>query len=115
MQGAFVKRHQYKKADGSQLKFTDISVGTNLELYGKTIHITDADAATRSFMEQQSLPQSSAEPYPAGPYDEVAASRIHTTGNADDLRSFVWYCAGRAINRDHGSSPLTLLLLCWTL
>ncbi len=81
LQGAFVKRHNFKKADGSQLEFKDICVGGNLELYGKQIHITDADAATRSFMEQQSMPQPSAESYPAGPYDQIAASRVHSTGN----------------------------------
>ena len=81
LQGAFIKRHELKNQDGSRLRFSNISVGSNLDLYGKVVHITDADNATRAFMQQQCLPQAPAESYPAGPYDQVAAGRAHSTGD----------------------------------
>lgn len=84
-QGAFIKRHELKNQDGSQLRFGNISVGSNLDLYGKVVHITDADNATRAFMQQQSLPQGPAEPYPTGPYDQVAAGRTHSTGESSAM------------------------------
>lgn len=48
--GAFSKRRQMKKADGTPLKLMDLLPGNAVRVLGQTIHITDADSFTRDYL-----------------------------------------------------------------
>lgn len=60
-QGMFLKRHRATRTDGSSVQVSDLSIGANLDLYGRVFHIFDADAATREFYAQNNKPLDEAE------------------------------------------------------
>ena len=69
LQGSFIKRHIIKKPDGTSYGAKDIKVGENIEIYGKVIHIVDADAFTRTYLAELGEPLKDAEPLPLDPVD----------------------------------------------
>lgn len=51
-QGEFMKRTVATKADGNRFAPLDLRVGGVVKLYGRTLHLTDCDAATRTFYDE---------------------------------------------------------------
>lgn len=53
-QGTFLKRHRVEKAEGGgYVNATDLVVGSEVELYGRTYYLTDADDFTRDFLQKE--------------------------------------------------------------
>ena len=48
-----IRRHRIEKPDGRFYEPRDFAVGGNVAMYGRTFHITDADAFTRGFLQDQ--------------------------------------------------------------
>lgn len=48
-QGVLIRRHRCPKADNTYVSLSDLAIGAELSLYGRTFKITDADAFTRDF------------------------------------------------------------------
>lgn len=44
-----IRRHRFPAADGGYLKAEDLRVGTTLQIYGRSVFITDCDPFTRLF------------------------------------------------------------------
>ena len=53
LQGVHIRRHRIEKPDGRFYEPRDFAVGGNVAMYGRTFHITDADAFTRGFLQDQ--------------------------------------------------------------
>ena len=62
LQGVHIRRHRIKKPDGRFYEPRDFVVGGNVAMYGRTFHITDADAFTRGFLQDQVGASSTASP-----------------------------------------------------
>jgi hypothetical protein len=60
-QGNFLMRRKVLKSDGSGLLVTpdDFVVGGTIDIYGKTIHLTDCDDYTREFYQGAQQPPES--------------------------------------------------------
>jgi Ca2+-binding EF-hand superfamily protein len=56
-QGTLIRRHRFPGPDGGYLKPEDLQVGSTLQLYGRTMYITDCDAFTRNYYEQMGQEQ----------------------------------------------------------
>ena len=46
-QGVFLKRHRVPKSPGEFYAWQDLSIGTEITIYGRTFRIINADARTR--------------------------------------------------------------------
>merc|ERR1719210_2677751 len=51
-QGQLVRRHRFPAQGGGYITPDDLQVGEILQIYGKSIQITDCDPFTRSYYEQ---------------------------------------------------------------
>lgn len=73
-QGVFLKRHQLPKHEGEGLvQWEDLSVGSNLNVYGRVFRITDCDSFTRSFYANNGKDCGTAEPMPEDPFTTTRA------------------------------------------
>mmetsp|Transcript_23173 Transcript_23173/g.31684 ORF Transcript_23173/g.31684 Transcript_23173/m.31684 type:complete len:667 (-) Transcript_23173:849-2849(-) len=62
-QGVFLRRHQLKKKDGSVVTPRDMTIGSQLEVYGKTMKILSCDKFTEEYYETYlKLPHHSSNP-----------------------------------------------------
>jgi hypothetical protein len=53
-QGTFLKRHRVEKREGGgYVNATDLQVGSEVDLYGRTYYLTDADEFSRDFMAKE--------------------------------------------------------------
>ncbi|CAE7679512.1 EFHC1 [Symbiodinium microadriaticum] len=70
-QGQLIRRHRFPSADGGYLKTEDIRVGSTLQIYGRSIFVTDCDPFTREFYESAGDPQGAPEPEEMDPFQET--------------------------------------------
>eukprot|EP00435_Cladocopium_sp_Y103_P059707 s418_g21.t1 len=70
-QGQLIRRHRFPAADGGYLKSEDIRVGSTLQIYGRSIFVTDCDPFTREYCEQLGMPQGPPEPEELDPFQET--------------------------------------------
>eukprot|EP00933_Yihiella_yeosuensis_P005802 TRINITY_DN110391_c0_g1_i1.p1 TRINITY_DN110391_c0_g1~~TRINITY_DN110391_c0_g1_i1.p1 ORF type:complete len:748 (+),score=182.32 TRINITY_DN110391_c0_g1_i1:97-2340(+) len=70
-QGQLLRRHRFPAASGGYLKPEDLQVGQILQVYGRSIMITDCDPFTRAYFEQAGMPQGEAEPTEVDPFQET--------------------------------------------
>ena len=68
-QGKFLSRHQVKLANGKHLTWSDILVGKELNLYGRTLHVSGCDKVTREHFIAQGIRLPEDVPLPQGSYD----------------------------------------------
>mmetsp|Transcript_42522 Transcript_42522/g.104726 ORF Transcript_42522/g.104726 Transcript_42522/m.104726 type:complete len:627 (+) Transcript_42522:74-1954(+) len=96
----FIKRHRIAKPDGSFVSMADLAVGGNVTLYGRTFHLTDADAFTREFVERvEGRVEGPAEETPLDPYNTMRATKkeqtvrnqkyFHPRPSEDDLMRYM--------------------------
>jgi len=70
-QGTFLKRHRVPKGEnGRFVSWEDLSVGNDIELYGRSFHLNGCDDFTRSFYQQNGITQGSAEGTPEDLYTQ---------------------------------------------
>lgn len=60
-QGQLIRRHRFPSPDGGYMKPQDLTVGTAIPIYGRTLHISDCDSFTRTYFEQAGMEQGPAE------------------------------------------------------
>ncbi|ESO02389.1 hypothetical protein HELRODRAFT_65269 [Helobdella robusta] len=71
-QGTFISRRQIPKNDaGGIWTWNDLNVGTNVNLFGKVMHIYDYNASTRDWLESQGIEVRCPECPPKDPYTEM--------------------------------------------
>jgi len=73
-QGQLIRRHRFPSPGGGYLKPEGLEVGSELQIYGRCIHITDCDAFTRSYYEQAGLEQRPAEAGETDPFGQTRAA-----------------------------------------
>jgi Ca2+-binding EF-hand superfamily protein len=56
-QGQLIRRHRFPAKDGGYLKPTDLEIGSEMVIYGRSILVTDCDPFTRMYFEQLGKPQ----------------------------------------------------------
>mmetsp|Transcript_24164 Transcript_24164/g.53577 ORF Transcript_24164/g.53577 Transcript_24164/m.53577 type:complete len:743 (+) Transcript_24164:127-2355(+) len=61
VQGQFLRRHRFPGPTGGYLSWQDLAVGSDLQLYGRTLRIIDCDGWTREFYDKQGQSQPEAE------------------------------------------------------
>jgi hypothetical protein len=69
-QGVFIKRHRIPMKDGRFISLDDISIGVDLEIYGRVFRIVDADDFTRSFFSENGAELAEPEDFPADPFTQ---------------------------------------------
>lgn len=74
-QGCFLKRHKVlRDASRSNVTHTDLNIGKNLTLYGRTFHIVSTDAFTKSFLQDEcDIDVPEPESFPADTFFNAAA------------------------------------------
>jgi len=70
-QGQLIRRHRFPAPSGGYLKPEDLRVGSDLQIYGRCIHITDCDAFTRAYYEQAGLEQAPVEQSDSDPFNQT--------------------------------------------
>ena len=85
-QGTFVKRHRIPKPSGEPYDWTDLVIGGEVTIYGRTLRIVDCDAFTRGFYSTQGFEQGPPEDYPSDEYSTMRATM--TAGRADAAGGF---------------------------
>ncbi|CAJ1333237.1 unnamed protein product, partial [Effrenium voratum] len=70
-QGQLIRRHRFPSAQGGYLKAEDLRVGETLQIYGRSIFVTDCDPFTREYFEQAGAPQGPPEPEETDPFQET--------------------------------------------
>jgi len=70
-QGQLIRRHRFPGQNGGYLKLEDLQVGSILQLYGRSIMVTDCDPFTREYFEQAGMFQGPAEPMETDPWQET--------------------------------------------
>jgi EF-hand domain-containing protein 1 len=73
-QGQLIRRHRFPGPSGGYLKPDDLQVGMILQVYGRSIMITDCDPFTRKYFEQIGAPQGPPEPMESDPFQETRAA-----------------------------------------
>jgi hypothetical protein len=63
-QGLILKRHQVEASKGRLITWDQFAVGGTVTFYGRSYTIVDADGYTRSFMDEQGMPQGAPASYP---------------------------------------------------
>ena len=63
-QGPFLKRGKIKLEDGSFMKFKDLVIGKEINIYGKFITLVDCDQYTKEFYEKYGITQPDSVEYP---------------------------------------------------
>merc|ERR1719379_2710067 len=71
-QGTLIRRHRFPGPSGERLKPEELTVGMDLNVYGKNIRVTDCDAFTRAYFQQLDPPvmQADALPVPGDAFQE---------------------------------------------
>lgn len=87
-----IKRHKILKEDRkTPFAIKDFVVGERVTLYGKTIHIVDADGYTRRHLEQKlGLALAPAEDYPDTPFQKVQAWAAKTNRTGGAPQPWLW-------------------------
>ncbi|XP_029641015.1 EF-hand domain-containing protein 1-like [Octopus sinensis] len=68
-QGPFLKRQQIPKNDQKDIwHWTDLNIGIDVTLFGRTFHIYDCDLFTRNFLESEGIEVNESEEVPVDPY-----------------------------------------------
>jgi len=57
-QGTLIRRHRFPGQNGQYLKVEDLAIGSDLNIYGKTIRITNCDPFTREYYNHLGIEQS---------------------------------------------------------
>eukprot|EP00931_Biecheleriopsis_adriatica_P081642 TRINITY_DN54_c0_g1_i2.p1 TRINITY_DN54_c0_g1~~TRINITY_DN54_c0_g1_i2.p1 ORF type:complete len:770 (+),score=180.35 TRINITY_DN54_c0_g1_i2:78-2312(+) len=70
-QGQMIRRHRFPAPNGGYMKPEDLQVGSVMQLYGRSIMITDCDAFTREYFEQAGMPQAPPQPSETDPFMET--------------------------------------------
>eukprot|EP00744_Colponema_vietnamica_P002416 GILI01003795.1.p1 GENE.GILI01003795.1~~GILI01003795.1.p1 ORF type:complete len:753 (+),score=167.08 GILI01003795.1:119-2377(+) len=78
-QGIFVKRHKFPKSQGGTYLWSDIRVGSDIVVYGRTFHITDCDSFTRTWFEQNNIDIGQPDEVPEDPYRTYRSHLEHKT------------------------------------
>ncbi|CAE8640930.1 unnamed protein product [Polarella glacialis] len=81
-QGQLIRRHRFPSPNGGYLKPEDLQVGDMLQVYGRSIMITDCDPFTRSYFEQAGEPQGPAELPESDPFQETREAMKHKEATA---------------------------------
>ena len=82
LQGVFVRRHAVQRDDGSgPISPRDLAVDGDITIYGRTVHLIDADAFTRTWYADQLNVQLApaihcGTPEAAKPYTEAVAAPL---------------------------------------
>merc|ERR1719352_475905 len=72
-QGTLIRRHRFPGPSGERLKPEELTVGMDLNVYGKNIRVTDCDAFTRAYFQQLDPPVMQADALPV-PGDNFTAN-----------------------------------------
>lgn len=80
-QGTFVKRHRIPKPNGEPYDWTDLVVGGEITVYGRTLRIVDCDEFTRGFYASRGFDQAAAEAYPDDPYTSLRSTMAVGAGD----------------------------------
>ena len=79
LQGAFlhkIKANEFVNDKGEALRTKDLQVGKDMSIFGRTFHLFDCDAFTRSYYKQEhAFEQAAAEEYPIDPLAQKELSR----------------------------------------
>lgn len=67
-QGQLIRRHRFPASGGGYVKCQDLQVGQELQIYGRSLTITDCDQFTRSYYEAMGIEQGPAIPEEADPW-----------------------------------------------
>eukprot|EP01083_Nonionella_stella_P153305 492426_1 len=98
-QGIFLKRHRIPKSTTEYLGLADLKVGTDLEIYGRTFHIVDADLHTRQYYKnERKVVLSEQRPYPEDEYTKKLEKSREKSGSSDtqnDIRLFMEAALGK--------------------
>lgn len=70
-QGTLIKRHCIPRPDGRQITLEQLSVGADIEIYGRVYRTVDADPFTREFYARAGAPLADAEAYPRDVYTDL--------------------------------------------
>lgn len=80
VQGTLVRRHKLAREGGGVLGIADLAVGASIKIYGREVHLVDADAFTREQAAARGAPLAPALPYPASPYEQALAAKSKPSG-----------------------------------
>lgn len=67
-QGPFLTRMQLPKSDGSPYHWTDLNVGSNVEVFGKVLRLYECNNVTRTFLTAEGIVVPDSEEPPVDPY-----------------------------------------------
>ena len=68
------------KEGGGEFGPLDFPVGGAVRVYGRSLHVVDADSFTRATLGERGAPPPTALPYPSNPLDELRARRAKPSG-----------------------------------
>ncbi|KAH7826937.1 putative EF-hand domain-containing protein 1 [Monocercomonoides exilis] len=76
-QGTKLRRHQFPKAGttGEYLKWEDLNIGLDIEIYGVVYHIVDCDKFTRNFLNRVGIEVPEPEEWPHDAWEEDMEAR----------------------------------------
>ncbi|KAL4426705.1 hypothetical protein ABPG77_004761 [Micractinium sp. CCAP 211/92] len=109
-QGTLVRRHKLPKEGGGVLTFGDLAVGSSVRVYGREVHIVDADSFTREFCAGRGVHLAPAQAYPAQPIEQAIAAKSKPSGlSRADPDSPSKY-AEALLGREHNNKSLQQFL-----
>ena len=78
-----MRRHQVPRSGGGGGVYglSDLVVGSSVSVYGREVHLVDADPFTRAFFNDRGAPLAPALPYPDSPLDQYRAARSKPSGD----------------------------------
>jgi len=83
-QGQLLRRHRFPGPEGGYLNWRELNIGGHLNVYGRTIRITDCDGWTREFCRTQGVDQEMPE---ETEQDAFAQSTMKAEGGAGNPRT----------------------------
>jgi hypothetical protein len=98
-QGVFVKRHRIPR-EGTNSFYTvdDLAIGAELPIYGRVFRITDADAFTRAFYQQNGVQLGPGEQTPLDPFSAKQTSTVTSHHKQmNPLKTFMEASLGKAM------------------
>lgn len=74
-QGVFLKRHKVPKPGSAtdHYSWSDLNLGTNIDVYGRVFRIVDCNEFTRQFFANEGVALNPAEGYPDDPFQKTRA------------------------------------------
>lgn len=77
--GQLIRRHRFPGMDGGYLRWDQLQVGDDLQIYGRNIRIRDCDAWTRDYYNHQGLHQGMPEPAEQDAFTISSMSRANVS------------------------------------